>query len=267
MSGVVDVGRSGQSADGHVSRPSLRSDSAIILPLRMRSRERPRVRILSSAAGVVMALVLVALASGCARTTGYPAPSSASPAATAPAAAAAEDPVRMAVVGDSLSEGDSADFSGGDFGDRSWLPWALDERVVFAGGWAVSGALTEAMAENVRPYDADVLVILGGTNDLALGIDLRDTQRHLVEIADTASVERVVLVGVPPIDFAPDTVGPYNQALRELAAERGWEFADAAAELRAPDETFREGLTWDGLHPTAEGARLLGEAIRAHVLR
>ncbi|WP_191906718.1 SGNH/GDSL hydrolase family protein [Microbacterium lushaniae] len=222
------------------------------------------MRIFSSALGVVLALVLVALAPGCARTTAHPAPSSASPAATA---AAAEDPVRMAVVGDSLSEGDSADFSGGDFGDRSWLPWALDERVVFAGGWAVSGALTEAMAENVRPYDADVLVILGGTNDLALGIDLRDTQRHLVEIADTASVERVVLVGVPPIDFAPDTVGPYNQALRELAAERGWEFADAAADLRAPDETFREGLTWDGLHPTAEGARLLGEAIRAHVLR
>ena len=259
MSGAVDVGRSGQSADGHASRPSLRSDSAIILPRRPRARERPRVRILSSALGIAVALALVALAPACAPAAGTSAPSS-------PAATAAEGAVRMAVVGDSISEGDSADFSGGDFGELSWLPWALDERVVFAGGWAVSGAVTEAMAENVRPYDADVLVILGGTNDVALGVDLRDTERHLVRIAETAGVDRVVLVGVPPIDFAADAVDSYNEDLRRLAAERGWEFADAAAALRTSDDTYREGLTWDGVHPTVDGARLLGEAIRAHVL-
>jgi phospholipase/lecithinase/hemolysin len=212
-------------------------------------------------AAIAVTIVLVlALSQGGAQSAGSPT----SPAATGPPAQS--EPVRMAVVGDSISYGDSADFPGGALGDASWVRWAVDERLVFAGGWAVPGAVTEAMAENVRPYDADVLVILAGTNDLAFGIPAEQTMANLARIAETAGVGRVVLVGIPPNDFLADAVTHYNAALRSFAAEQRWEFADAAAPLRADGNTFGEGMTWDGVHPTVDGARLLGEGIRAHVL-
>lgn len=223
-----------------------------------------------------LALVLVlALAQGGARSAGTSNEPAAAGGSATPHPSATGTPaptptptmaLRMAVVGDSISHGDSTDFSGGALGDFSWVRWAVDDRLTFAGGWAVPGALTEAMAQNVQPYDADVLVILAGTNDLAFGVAPDQTAAHLVQIAQTSGVGRVVLVGIPPNDFGADAVTRYNAALQGLAAEQGWEFADAAAALRTEHNTYREGLTWDGVHPTVEGARLLGEAIRTHIL-
>lgn len=177
-----------------------------------------------------------------------------------------EDAVRMAVVGDSLSQGDSRDFAAGDLGELSWVPWALGDGVEFAGGWAVSGSTTAQMLAAVEQYDADVLVVLAGTNDLALGVDPDETAANLARIVEVADVPRVVLVAIPPNDFrSGDEVSRFNAALAQLAQRNGWEFADASAPLRTEDNRFREGLTIDGIHPSVEGARLLGEGIRAAV--
>lgn len=212
-------------------------------------------------AALVFVLVLALAQGGTRAAAPQPSATPSPPATSTPAG-----PLRMAVVGDSISHGDSADFGGGALGDFSWVRWAVDDRLTFVGGWAVPGALTEAMAQNAQPYDADVLVILAGTNDLAFGVAPDQTAAHLVQIAESSGVARLVLVGIPPNDFGADAVTQYNAALQRLATERGWEFADAAGALRTEHNTYREGLTWDGVHPTVEGARLLGEAIRTHIL-
>ncbi|WP_353813565.1 SGNH/GDSL hydrolase family protein [Agromyces sp. SYSU T00266] len=52
-----------------------------------------------------------------------------------------------------------------------------------------------------------------------------------------------------------------NERLDDLTDERGWRFVDACAGLRTLDGRFAEGMTSDGLHPSEEGARVLGAAI------
>ena len=83
--------------------------------------------------------------------------------------------VTFAAVGDSITVADSPDFMGGDLGDGSWATYVEGAGFGFAGGWAEWGATTGRMAEQVASYDADVLVVLAGTNDVAFGIPFAES--------------------------------------------------------------------------------------------
>jgi lysophospholipase L1-like esterase len=184
-------------------------------------------------------------------------------------AASAGDPVlpsiALAVVGDSISEADSPDFSAGRLGPGSWVSAAVGGQIRFAGGWAVSGALTSQMARGAWRVPADVLVILAGTNDVARGIPFPMCAANLRSVAATIGVGRVVVSSIPPMDLAPELATAYNDRLRGLAATEGWEFVDAMAGVRA-GARFADGMSFDGIHPTVAAATVIGAAIRAHVL-
>jgi lysophospholipase L1-like esterase len=173
--------------------------------------------------------------------------------------------VALAVVGDSISEADSYDFSAGVLGPGSWVSHAVGDGVRFAGGWAVSGAVTAQMARGVVPVAADVLVILAGTNDVALGLPFTTSAANVRSIADTIGARRVVVSSIPPIDYDPALVTTYNDQLRGLAQTAGWEFVDATAGIRRGDR-FAEGMSFDGVHPTVRAAEAIAAAVRAHVL-
>ncbi|QCR20086.1 SGNH/GDSL hydrolase family protein [Agrococcus sp. SGAir0287] len=189
------------------------------------------------------------------------------PSTTAPGASeGATDVVRMAVVGDSITDADSPDLASGALGAQSWVSYAVGDGVAFAGGWAQWGARTAQMADGVAgPLDADVLVILAGTND-AYSDDLAaDVGAQLERIVDRADVEAVVVSSIPPIDAAPDRATAVNAFLEPFVAEHGWTWVDASAGLR-DGEGFAPTMSDDGVHPTADGARILGHAIREAVL-
>ena len=65
------------------------------------------------------------------------------------------------------------------------------------------------------------------------------------------------------MDAFPDGAEAYNERLHDLAGDRGWRFVDASAGLRTADGRFSDGMSSDGLHPSVDGARVLGEAIAA----
>jgi lysophospholipase L1-like esterase len=167
----------------------------------------------------------------------------------------------FAAVGDSITDADSPNFAGGDFGAASWATYVVDDGFAFAGGWAEWGATTGLMADSVGPFDADVLVVLAGTNDVAFGIPFEDSAANLDRIIDGVGIEDVVVVSIPPMDALPDGAQGYNERVEDLAGDRGWRFVDASAGLRTADGRFGEGMSSDGLHPSEEGARVLGEAI------
>ncbi|MFH5823375.1 SGNH/GDSL hydrolase family protein [Georgenia sp. AZ-5] len=173
--------------------------------------------------------------------------------------------VRMAAVGDSITAADSPDLAGGDPGPGSWVFHAAGGELALAGGWAEWGATTAQMADGVTPVEADVLVVLAGTNDAGTGVPFEDTAANLAEIVETVGAPRVLLSAVPPIDADPRSATELNAALRELADRRGWEWVDAPAGLRDGDR-FAPGMASDGLHPTEAGARVIGEAVREAVL-
>lgn len=169
----------------------------------------------------------------------------------------------FAAVGDSITDADSPDFAAGDFGSASWATYVVDDGFAFAGGWAEWGAPTAMMADAVGPIQADVLVVLAGTNDVAFGIPFDESAANLDRIVDTVGIEDVVIVSIPPMDALPNGAKSYNVRLDDLAGDRGWRFVDASAGLRTADGRFGEGMSSDGLHPSVDGARVLGEAITA----
>lgn len=169
----------------------------------------------------------------------------------------------FAAVGDSITDADSPDFAAGEIGPASWASYVLEKGFGFAGGWAEWGETTARMAESVAPFDGETLVLLAGTNDIAFGVPFSETAANLDRIVDTVGIEDVVVASIPPMDAFPDGPAEFNERLEELADDRGWRFVDAAAGLRADDGTFREGMSNDGLHPSEQGARELGDAIAA----
>jgi len=180
-----------------------------------------------------------------------------------PEASAAAVHGTFAVVGDSIADADSPDFAAGDLGAGSWATYVVDDGFAFSGGWAEWGATTGMMADSVGSIEADVLVILAGTNDVAFNIPFDESAANLDRIVDVVGIEDVVVVSIPPMDAFPAGADAYNEHLADLAGDRGWRFVDASAGLRTADGRFRDGMSFDGLHPSVDGARMLGEAIAA----
>ncbi|HHV22380.1 MAG TPA: SGNH/GDSL hydrolase family protein [Propionibacterium sp.] len=166
------------------------------------------------------------------------------------------------VVGDSLTEGNSPDFSNLQFGEWSWVDH-LDPRLTVVGGWAKGGATTQDMAGGVTRSDADVLVMLAGTNDTSLTFD--QTSANLESIVETVGAPRVVLSTLTPRDDNPQRNVDFSAQLADLAQRNGWTLIDPMGGVRDGDR-FKPEMTSDGIHLTPAGAAELGRAFSAELL-
>ncbi len=174
-------------------------------------------------------------------------------------------PLRLAVFGDSITVGAVGWYLTAAPSSSSWVPYlgpeCLAEHVV-----AKSGATTEDLGRMLPPADSpDVAVFAFGTNDLhfgrtaaQLGADVEGfAHRH----ATLGAGVQLALTSVGPRAGVPaERLTAWNQQVAALAAARGWWFLDAWPALRGADAAAWASpeLTWDGLHPTELGARLLG---------
>jgi lysophospholipase L1-like esterase len=205
---------------------------------------------------------------GTATAPAAPAPGEQHTTATATPSGAGSPPsessaTRFAVVGDSITAG-FAPVEGTTVRDRSsWIPFAdQDERLRFAGGYAVPGATTAVMRDGVGPVDADVLVVMGGTNDVGTGVPWESTRANLVQIVSTAAVPVVVLSAIPPRDDAAEQVRQLNARLEALAAERGWHHVDPWAGM-SDEGSWVAGTSDDGIHPVEQVVGLVGQRLAA----
>jgi len=186
----------------------------------------------------------------------------ASPDGSLPPVEPSLEPVTFAVVGDSISA--RANRAGIDQSAGSWTSYATDDDLEFVdSGWAQSGAKLREMQQNLTTVDADVLVILAGTNDLTTGVSVADRLAIVGTLAQQSGAGRIVVSAVPPYDALPAASTEWNAALAEYAADNGWQFVDPWAALRTTDDTYIPRYSVDGIHPTNEAAELVGIAIRA----
>lgn len=168
-------------------------------------------------------------------------------------------PVTFAAVGDSITAANSSDFAPGKIGSGSWVSH-VGPGATFAGGWALGGARSTAMAENVKGIEADVLVILAGTNDVFNDVPFERSAENLVRVAEKVGAPKVLVSAIPPIDYDPESSVRFNRQLKDFALSRGWVFVDPMAGVRDGDR-FASGMTTDGVHPTEAAAQVIGAAL------
>ena len=172
-------------------------------------------------------------------------------------------PTALVVVGDSLATGDGNDGTPEDPG--SWR-MHLAGNVDVVDGWWRNGATTKTMADNLPLTRGDVLIVMGGTNDVAQGIPLRETRESIERIMQKVAADDVILCAIPPFDREAEKAAKLNDELQELAADSGWAWVD-------PWEFFRDGDEWtadashDGVHPSEPVYRSVGLVISEAIER
>ncbi|WP_344796578.1 SGNH/GDSL hydrolase family protein [Frondihabitans peucedani] len=176
------------------------------------------------------------------------------------------DPVRVAVVGDSLTAGGGRMLSWGLTPD-TWISYAKGDGVDYVGGWAKGGTTVQEQAAHVRPIsDVDVLVLMAGTNDVRLHIGFAEAAASYDSIVSTIHAKHVIVGAIPPYDRDPRAAAVYEQQLRRYVATKGWDFVDPWGFAR-DGLRYRAGISVDGIHPVTAGYQRLGENYRAAILR
>jgi acyl-CoA thioesterase-1 len=179
-------------------------------------------------------------------------------------------PWRTVFVGDSITQGDSPSY-GGRPGAGSWVRYAVeDDRSpwAFQANVAVAGQTLEQLSERFRgdvlSRGPDAVVIMGGTNDVLQGLPLADSTAALTAMVRQAQDRgaRVWIVGPPPINAL------YGKPIEEMAAAQavvagttGATYLGLGDALLGPDGDWLPELTYDGVHPTPEGAEALADAV------
>ena len=101
------------------------------------------------------------------------------------------EPITFAVAGDSLTAWDNQTFPepDGELDPVTWTHWVIADGLELAGGYARGYATARDIADAMVPVDADVLVVMVGTNDT--GVTNTDAVLTSIDdIVDTAAFGR-----------------------------------------------------------------------------
>ncbi|WP_168627351.1 SGNH/GDSL hydrolase family protein [Cryobacterium sp. BB307] len=176
-----------------------------------------------------------------------------------PAATADDGSLTFAAVGDSITAWDPP-YNSDPL--NSWITTAVGDDLQLGGGWALSGARLELMLASVKPTDADVLVVMAGTNDVRHTTPVEDRLARLAAVIEMIGIDEVVIAAIPPLDSDPVGARVWNDALSAYATAHGITHIDPWRTLRSLDNSWVEGASADGIHPSHSAAAAAGMAIR-----
>ncbi len=134
------------------------------------------------------------------------------------------------------------------------------------------------------PDNKFVILIAIGTNDSrGLGspdniqINPKDYENNVCEMVDIAKnqTKEVILIGLPPVDeslmpfentyFSNKTIEQFNDILQKIAEENNLLFCDIYSEF-TKQENYPKLLV-DGVHPNAEGYKIMYEIIKKFLIQ
>jgi lysophospholipase L1-like esterase len=184
--------------------------------------------------------------------------------APAPATADTGTPIRMVVAGDSVSAA-----------PQSWLHQLDDPAITYAGGYQHAGYDSgQVLTAIPAGLDADVLVIMLGTNDVNHRLPAWQMAHNIETLAVKVRAAHVLLAFLPPSDITDDHIThvnrqnkgiAYNRTLVALAAKHGWLYADPFADYRAVSNAWGLHGSDDGVHPTATTAAVIANRMALYV--
>lgn len=183
------------------------------------------------------------------------------------ASVAAADPVVIAALGDSLTQGYGLPVKDGFVPQlENWLQaQGEDVRILNAGvsGDTTAGGL--ARIDWTLSPDVQALIVILGGNDIMRGIDPAASRANIAAILKVARRHQlpVMLVGMPaPGNFGPDYKAQFETLYPELSIEYGTLFLSNffAPILEGPAKLpARKYMQADSIHPNAVGvAKIVG---------
>jgi lysophospholipase L1-like esterase len=198
--------------------------------------------------------------------------------ANAKVAPPARDEARVVFMGDSITDGWSRPEMGGFFPGKPFINRGI-------GGQTTPQMLIRFRADVIalRPK---VVVILAGTNDIAGNTGparLSDIQDNLATMAELARAHgiRVVLASILPVSDherdekgtvrrqthrrPPSQILALNRWIKKYAARSGHVYLDYFAATVDRKGWFKEELTEDGLHPDAQGYKVMAPLVLAAI--
>lgn len=170
---------------------------------------------------------------------------------------------RVVFLGDSITEGWNLDqyFTGRPYYNRG-----------------ISGQITGQLLGRTKPDVADlqaaVVVVLGGTNDLARQVPdatIRNNLEAIGMLAESAGIHPVMASLLPVHDYNrgenprfqrsafrdPARIIELNRWLAALCKSKGWTFLDYHRAMIDADGRLRHDFSDDGLHPNTEGYKAM----------
>jgi len=174
------------------------------------------------------------------------------------------------------------------FGDSITDNWRLNQ--YFPGkpyvNRGISGQITSQMLARMQADVIDlrptVLVILGGTNDLARGVPSNTIKNNLSMIASLALAHNIipVLSSILPVNDYYERDDPnhvrsvlrsssditsLNQWIRNFCQKQGLRYLDYHSKMI--DTAGQLGISWtkDGLHPNEEGYKIMASLVQASI--
>ena len=183
---------------------------------------------------------------------------------------------RLAVIGDSIENLFSyVTPTLRSFGDRDWPTYAMllsAGRIRLVRNAGVGG---ESTSDYLARFDTDVtadgtpntVVIGGGENDIQEGVPIATTRANI-----EAMVAKTYALGATPVlrttmphslsNAVRQKIGAVNHWTRNYGADHGIGVLDFWAQVVDPATgQYQAALTADGVHPSAAGAKILGQYV------
>lgn len=185
----------------------------------------------------------------------------------------APDEERVVFLGDSITQGWNLERS---FPGKGWVNRGI--------GGQMTGQMLDRFQDDVLALRPRVVVLFGGTNDLANGLSLRSITGNIAAMMRAALDQgiRPVVVSVLPVSdyhaardprFAATTRRPpariveLNAGLASLCRAEGVAYVDLHAVVADDSGRMPAALANDGLHPNGAGYEVLSPALREAVER
>ncbi len=153
---------------------------------------------------------------------------------------------------------------------------ASDVRLNLANNAGIPGNVTSQMLarlnRDVFSYNPDIVIVMGGTNDLARGYSTATTIANLrgIIVACQKRKIRVFLLTIPPDGFSgmARRIGILNAAIIHLANSYRVTYVDVHAALATKSGVFISGYGLaDNVHLTARGAQALSNSVYYRIRR
>ncbi|MCS7316248.1 MAG: GDSL-type esterase/lipase family protein [Bryobacterales bacterium] len=178
---------------------------------------------------------------------------------------------RVVFLGDSITDGWRLNEY---FPDRDFVNRGISGQI--------TGEMLGRMKADVLDLKPAAVLVLGGTNDIARGVELATIQNNLTMIADLAEFRGIkpLLASLLPVcDYhkdknpayehtrrrPPEQIRRLNEWIQNFCRQRNLVYVDYYSQMVDSAGMLRAELTDDGLHPNAAGYRLMAPVALAAI--